>query len=133
MYNGEWLWYEEYPTPNNGSYVLNGFIYTLIGLYDTWAELDSDTAGYLYLNGTNTLVHMISLFDLGCSTTYDLVHFSITKSAPNIARPGYHNLHITLLSVMNVIENDFLVDVEERWTGYAVGECFVSPNGANVS
>ena len=133
MYDDEWWWYEEYPTPDNGSYVLNGFIYTLIGLYDLWTEYDSEIAGNLYLNGTNALVKMISLFDLGCSTTYDLVHHSIAKSAPNIARPGYHNLHVTLLSVLNVIGNDFLIDVEERWAGYAIGQCFESPNGANAN
>lgn len=27
-------WYEEYPTRDGGTFVLNGFLYALIGLYD---------------------------------------------------------------------------------------------------
>ncbi|HIG03151.1 MAG TPA: hypothetical protein EYQ53_02030 [Candidatus Poseidoniales archaeon] len=131
MFNDQWIWYEEYPTPDNGSYVLNGFIYTLIGLYDNWLILSSNVSGELYGKGIESLQHMISMFDLGCNSSYDLVHHSIGGSAPNIARTGYHNLHISLLSVINVIEGDLLVDVEDRWLDYAMGQCFASPNGAN--
>jgi len=131
VFNNQWIWYEEYPTPNNGSYVLNGFIYTLIGLYDNWLILGSNESGEMYGNGVESLHQMISMFDLGCNSSYDLVHHSIPSSAPNIARTLYHNLHITLLSVINAIEDDLLVDVEDRWLNYAMGQCFASPNGAN--
>ena len=104
-YNGH-SWYEEYPTPDAGSFVLNGYIYSLIGLYDLWAVFNSTEAGELYKNGTDSLYAMIGLFDLGCASSYDLVHHSVPGTAPNIAREGYHSLHITLLSVMNIFEND---------------------------
>jgi hypothetical protein len=132
VFNNQWIWYELYPTPDNGSYVLNGFIYALIGLYDNWQILGSHNSGELYNNGIDSLQHMISMFDLGCNSSYDLVHLSIAGSAPNIARTALHNLHISLLSVINAIEADLLVDVEERWLDYAMGECFASPNGANA-
>jgi hypothetical protein len=75
---------------------------------------------------------MIGLFDLGCASSYDLVHHSVPGTAPNIAREGYHSLHITLLSVMNIFENDGFQTVEDRWIEYAGGICFSSPNGANA-
>lgn len=124
-------WYEEYPTPDAGSYVLNGYIYALIGLFDLHEAFNSSKALELYENGTNSLYSMIGLFDLGCSSSYDLVHHSVPGTAPNIARDGYHSLHITLLSVLNVLENEGFQSVEDRWIGYANGACFKSPNGAN--
>lgn len=129
-YNGH-LWYEEYPTPDAGSFVLNGYIYSLIGLYDLWVVFNSTEAGELYQNGTDSLYAMIGLFDLGCASSYDLVHHSVPGTAPNIAREGYHSLHITLISVMNIFENDGFQTVEDRWIEYAGDVCFSSPNGAN--
>ena len=129
-YNGL-PWYEEYPTPDAGSFVLNGYIYALIGLYDLYEVFNSSEALELYYNGTGSLYSMIGLFDLGCSSSYDLVHHSVPGTAPNIAREGYHNLHVTLLSVLNVIENGGFQSIEDRWAGYAGDVCFKSPNGAN--
>ena len=130
MYGGQ-PWYEEYPTPDAGSFVLNGYIYALIGLHDLHEAFNSTKALELYTNGTNSLYSMIGLFDLGCSSSYDLVHHSVPGTAPNIARDGYHSLHISLLSVMNVFENDGFQTNEDRWIGYANEQCFQSPNGAN--
>ena len=131
VYNDKWTWYELYPTPDNGSYVLNGFIYSLIGLYDNWQILGSNVSKQMYENGIVSLQQMISMFDLGCASSYDLVHLSIQGSAPNTARVALHNLDVSLLSVINAIEDDILIDVEERWFDYAMGLCYASPNGAN--
>ena len=124
-------WYEEYPTPDAGSFVLNGYIYTLIGLYDLIQEFSDSISINLYENGILSLSAMIGLFDLGCASSYDLVHHSVPGTAPNVAREGYHNLHITLISVINAIDNESYQSVEDRWIEYANGICFSSPNGAN--
>lgn len=131
-YYGENPWYEEYPTPEGGSFVLNGYIYSLIGLYDLYATTGSNVSKKLYDDGVNSLINMTSIFDLGCSTAYDLVHHSIISSAPNIANYMYHGLHISLLSIINSIEpgNPFKT-IQERWSGYSDGVCFNSPNRAN--
>ena len=129
-YNGH-SWYEEYPTPDAGSFVLNGYIYSLIGLYDLWEVFNSTEAGELYENGTDSLYAMIGLFDLGCASSYDLVHHSMPGTAPNIAREGYHSLHTTLISIMNIFEDDGFQAVEDRWIEYAGDVCYSSPNGAN--
>tara|TARA_B110000914_G_C15129514_1_gene294300 strand:- start:131 stop:313 length:183 start_codon:yes stop_codon:yes gene_type:complete len=59
------------------------------------------------------------------------VHHSVPGTAPNIASDFYHNLHITLFSIMNVFENDGFQAVEDRWIEYANRQCFASPNGVN--
>ena len=131
-YYGGNPWYEEYPTPEAGSFVLNGYIYSLIGLYDLYATTNSRSGMELYYDGLNSLKNMISIFDLGCSSAYDLVHHSVLSSAPNTANFLYHGLHVSLLSIINSIEGDGYFDsVQNRWAGYSNGECFVSPNGAN--
>ena len=116
-------WYEEYPTPDAGSFVLNGFIYSLIGLYDSWKLLNDTNAMDKYNTGINSLKNMISLFDLGCFSSYDLVHHAINSKAPNIAREFYHGLHITQLSLLNLLESDVFLEIQERWIGYANNIC----------
>ena len=130
-YYQNYSWYEEYPTPDAGSFVLNGYVYTLVGLYDLIEEFNDSLSIGLYQNGIISLSAMIGLFDLGCASSYDLVHHSVPGTAPNIAREGYHNLHITLISVMNAIEQESYQSIEDRWIDYANGICYSSPNGAN--
>ena len=81
------------------SYVLNGYIYTLVSLYDLIQEFNDSVSIELYDNGIQTLNAMIGLFDLGCSSSYDLVHHSVPGSAPNIARVKVIITH-TLLSFL---------------------------------
>lgn len=47
---GKFDWYEEYPT-QPPSFVLNGFIYALIGLYDVYTLTKDQLAGRLYRDG----------------------------------------------------------------------------------
>ncbi|KAM7536465.1 hypothetical protein Aperf_G00000083246 [Anoplocephala perfoliata] len=71
-------WFEEYPaTPN--VFVLNGFIFSLVGLYDLKkASLngseDGVKAAQLLAEGLETLVHVLPLFDSGTGSFYDLRH-----------------------------------------------------------
>ncbi len=127
----DYSWYEEYPTPDAGSFVLNGYIYTLIGLYDLIQEFNDSISIKLYQDGILSLSAMIGLFDLGCASSYDLVYHSVLGTAPNVAREEYHNTHVTLISVMNAIEKGIFQSIEDRWIDYANGVCFSSPNGAN--
>ena len=74
----------------------------------------------LYFDGLDSLKNMISIFDLGCSSAYDLVHHSILNSAPNTANFLYHGLHISLLSIINSIEgNGYFDTVQNRSSGYS--------------
>ena len=93
-------WFEEYPT-NPNSFVLNGFMYALLGLYDLWQTLEEhktvivnderpnilnnpiQDSKSLFEQGLNSLVSLLPLYDTGSGTTYDLRHVSTVYSFLN--------------------------------------------------
>lgn len=116
-------WYEEYPTAPS-SFVLNGFIYALIGLYDV-AETAGDKlgreAGVLFSRGMESLKAMLPLFDTGSGTVYDLRHF-VLGTAPNVARWDYHTTHINQLQLLGSIDNaPIFREYLRRWKTYLKG------------
>ena len=114
--------YEEYPTPKP-SFVLNGFIFSLLGLYDAWKTIESDLAKILYNDGIRTLQASLPFFDLGDRSSYDLTHLQEGNESmpPNPARKGYHDTHIRLLDAIDVIEGGKFTDVLVRWILYRYG------------
>ncbi|XP_071482366.1 D-glucuronyl C5-epimerase B-like [Diadema antillarum] len=120
----KFTWYEEYPT-SPSSFVLNGFIYSLIGLYDllTVAERDeSRDAQKLFDEGMASLKAMLPLFDVGSGTTYDLRHVALGK-APNLARWDYHATHISQLQLLASIDSSpIFKETVARWIGYTKGK-----------
>ncbi len=113
-------WFEEYPT-QPGSYVLNGFIYALIGLYDL-SRQQSSTATRLFNEGIESLNKLLPLYDTGSGSIYDLRHVTL-HVAPNLARWDYHAVHIyQLLWLYNIDKKQTrLKDTAERWISYAYG------------
>lgn len=76
---GKYEWYEEYPT-TPASFVLNGFIYSLLGLYDLNAMASknlSREAGLLFDQGMVSLKRMLPMFDIGSGSVYDLRHITL--------------------------------------------------------
>ena len=121
---GKFVWYEEYPSVPS-LFVLNGFIYSLLGLYDL-ALLsplgEKSEANTLFVDGMRSLKVILPMFDAGSGTFYDLRHITM-KESPNIARSDYHTLHVSLLNVLSTIDsNPIFKDTAERWTGYAKGK-----------
>ena len=120
----KYVWYEEYPT-SPSSYVLNGFIYSLLGLYDlkTVAPAEeSAEAEKLYTQGLHSLKALLPLFDTGSGSIYDLRHYSL-GSAPNLARWDYHATHINQLLLLATIESDDIYSTTAlRWIGYMKGK-----------
>ncbi|XP_069110773.1 D-glucuronyl C5-epimerase-like [Argopecten irradians] len=117
-------WYEEYPT-TPGTFVLNGFIYSLIGLYDLKVVSSGQTAEHaakLYNNGIQTLKNMLLMYDSGTGTFYDLKHISLGV-APNRARWDYHTVHINQLLLLSLINDEPLFQTTaQRWMGYLKGK-----------
>ena len=117
-------WYEEYPTVPS-CFVLNGFIYALIGLYDlkTTTGTDGQNAGELYEAGITTLRAMLPLFDTGSGSIYDLRHFTL-GIAPNLARWDYHATHINQLLLLATVEKDSEIfeTTAQRWKDYMKGK-----------
>ena len=130
-------WYEEYPTQPS-SYVLNGFMYSLLGLYDlkqTLLETEEvpgrdpglTRSEIFFRQGLSSLVKMTPLFDTGTGSTYDLRHFTMSPSPPKLARWDYHSTHINLMYVLSTVADDpeekkALRQIADRWQGYMVGQ-----------
>nr|CAG4643050.1 EOG090X0272 [Ilyocryptus agilis] len=121
----QYPFYEEYPT-NPPSFVLNGFIYSLIGLYDVVSLSPQDSSGdarLLFDQGMQSLKKMLPLFDTGSGSVYDLRHFTLQFVPPNIARWDYHSTHVNQLLLLSTIDPDpILVSVANRWIGYMQGK-----------
>nr|SVE76253.1 EOG090X0272 [Daphnia longispina] len=120
----QYPWYEEYPTVPP-SFVLNGFIYSLIGLYDVVSLAPLNQVGdaqLLFDQGMHSLKKLLPLFDTGSGSVYDLRHFTLGL-APNIARWDYHSTHINQLLLLSTIDSDpILTNVAERWISYMSGK-----------
>ncbi|KAJ1348373.1 hypothetical protein KIN20_003663 [Parelaphostrongylus tenuis] len=126
------VWFEEYPT-TPGSFVLNGFMYSLIGLYDLKSvQLSTEVAveihrgleraSSLYSTGLNSLRALIPLYDTGSGSLYDLRHIGL-HTAPNLARWDYHAVHVYLLKWLVQISGDKTLNATaNRWIEYSWGK-----------
>ena len=116
-------WYEEYPTTPS-CFVLNGFIYSLLGLYDlrmVAPAKESFVADRLYTTGLESLRSLLPLFDTGSGSIYDLRHYTLGV-APNLARWDYHTTHINQLLLLSTIEDDPIYETTaKRWISYMKG------------
>lgn len=121
-FENKFLFYEECPT-DPPSFILNGFMFSLVGLYDLYKETDDQKTKKLYDKGISSLKRMIPLYDLGNRTAYDLTHYTTDGGYPNVAKWGYHITHIHLLDALNSIEKDpKLNETLLRWKGYLKGK-----------
>ncbi len=138
VFMDKFVWYEEYPT-NPNSFVLNGFMYSLVGLYDLWQtlaafdeviEMSGKTkaaaeAENLFMEGMKSLRSMLPLFDTGSGTTYDLRHFTM-GGPPKLARWDYHSTHVNLLYLLSTIDteddSEILGETADRWLSYMLGQ-----------
>ena len=87
----------------------------------------------MFLNGINSLKHMINLYDTGTRTFYDLRHLINPIVNPNVARWDYHALHVSQLNyLVDIIKNNYrqdgishfaksFKDVADRWNEYMKG------------
>jgi peptidoglycan/xylan/chitin deacetylase (PgdA/CDA1 family) len=90
--------YEEYPT-DPPSFVLNGGIFALWGVYDVSLRLDPDLAGRDFADALDALASNIERWDCGYWSLYDLFPHPV----PNVASSAYHSLHTTQLRAMQLI------------------------------
>ncbi len=106
------LSFEEYPsTPP--SYVLNGLIFALFGLYDFYLADNNDLAYELFKKATVGLKENIAWYDTGFWSFYDLM------PPVRLASKRYHRLHILLLQNLSEITGEHLFsEVAERWNHY---------------
>lgn len=107
---------EEYPT-SPASYVLNGAIYTLFGVYDVAVGLADDAARRMFDGYVDTLATNIGRWDLGYWSLYDLYPH---PGVSNVASRSYHALHVNQLRVLHSLApRAELTDAADRFERYA--------------
>jgi heparosan-N-sulfate-glucuronate 5-epimerase len=98
------LWfYQEAPSIVHPSFILNGFMYSLVGLYDLSVAAPRSTARGLYLRGWRSLVAMLPLYDYGPGQSlYNLDYLTI--GAPKHPTSDWYNgRHVVLLRAIDSV------------------------------
>lgn len=117
----DYIFYEEYiSTPNN--YTLNGYMFTLIGLYDwsqvkTKADYGQKEADKMFKKGIASLVILLPKYDIGGFTSYDLSGITM-KQRPHVLE-AYHAVHIyQLYGLYTITGNPILLNYHKLWASY---------------
>jgi hypothetical protein len=112
---GDGAWPEEYPT-DPPSYVLNGGIFALWGLYDVREGLGDEDAAREFEQGAGVLAANLHRWDTGYWSRYDLFPHPVM----NVASSFYHALHTSQLEAMQVIApRPEFESAARRFAGYA--------------
>lgn len=94
-------WLEEYPTEPS-SFTLNGFLYSIYGVYDLYMITNEQKYKDMFLKCVKTLEKMLPLYDTKELTYYDLCHVTNPVRIP-ITNSKYHVIHIILLKYLQSI------------------------------
>lgn len=120
----EWsdkIFFQEYLTEPH-VYTLNGYMFTLLGIYD-WANVTkSEDAKILFEKGFDTLLTILPFYDMGNFSAYDLSFIThrgqpvyLDTRTPHVAA-RYHKVHIQLLNALrHITKNDTIAQFEAKW------------------
>lgn len=112
--SGGYLWFEEYPIEpaSSSDRTYNGFMFTVIGVYEYWHTTHSATAAALFDGGATTIRRMFPLYrQPGWISRYCLAH-------PANQSAGYHAIHEGRLLTLYSMTHDpaFAADADLlRW------------------
>lgn len=103
---GDVPFYEEYPDSN--SHVLNGYMFSLSGLYYSYKVTDNQDAKRLFDVGINSLKTKINQYDAGFTSFYSKLNYdqSAYASAINEDPDHYHELEIFQLLTLYIWTNE---------------------------
>jgi heparosan-N-sulfate-glucuronate 5-epimerase len=108
--------FEEYPT-EPPSFVLNGGIFAMWGVYDVGLGLGESGALQDFRDAVEALASNIERWDTGYWSLYDLFPH---PALPNVASSAYHALHIAQLHAMHrIAPRPELEAAADRFEGYA--------------
>jgi hypothetical protein len=106
---------EEYPT-EPPSFVLNGGVFALWGVYDVAAALPDAAAERDFAELVDGLAANIRRWDTGSWSRYDLYPHPVV----NVASAKYHRLHVTQLAALGLLApRPELEQARERFERYA--------------
>jgi heparosan-N-sulfate-glucuronate 5-epimerase len=108
------VWIEEYLV-DPPTHVLNGFIWSLFGVYDYFLLTQEEKAKDLFNSCVKTLKENLKDYDVGFWSLYEQ---SGTKMKM-MASPFYHNLHIVQLKILyEITGEEFFKDYARKWDNY---------------
>ena len=110
---GDDLWYLEYPS-DPPLHVLNGHVYTLLGVLDVARAFDDPAACDRWERGVRTVARHLHDFDLGYWSAYD-------RQTREPVDAHYHkNIHVPQLRILAALDGDpRFAEVADRWERYA--------------
>lgn len=114
---GNEIFFEEYADLEGiKKSVLNGWIFSLFGVYD-FLKLEKDkTIQEIYEKSLKTLKNSLQYYDIGYWSYYDLTG--------RIASPAYHKLHIALLHTLaDITDDNTFSTVADKWEKYSNSRC----------
>ncbi|MEM3678178.1 MAG: D-glucuronyl C5-epimerase family protein [Candidatus Bathyarchaeia archaeon] len=105
-------WYEEYASEGSPRhYILNGFTYSLLGVYEYYQATEDAAAHEVFLRGVEELKRHVSEYDTGKWTYYDRVG--------NLASEGYHRIHVDhMLKLYEITREGVFLETYKRWRNY---------------
>ena len=112
---------EEYVS-DPSSYVLNGDLLALVGLYDWWKgapeEYGSGLAGQSFFDGLKAVEVLLPYYDYYGWSSYDLLQYT-HESSPFFTSGYAHDVHIQVLQTLYDISGDeILAEYRDRFIGY---------------
>jgi len=108
----EGWWYEEYAhEKGKESRVLNGMMYTILGIYDFHTYTNDPDAKFLFDKGIESLKKNLPSYDLDGYSYYDILGYR--------APERYHNVHVELLEKLyEITEQSIFLDYHIKWKNY---------------
>lgn len=113
LIDGEDYFFEEYPSENGDKLsVLNGWIFSLFGIYDYLKIIDDEEIQQIFNRSVDTMKRHLMDYDLGYWSLYD--------RSGRLASPAYHQLHIALLTTLSdLTEEIYFKQIALKWEKYA--------------
>lgn len=103
------IWFEEYPS-KKPSYVLNGYIYAILGIYDLYRVTKNEDVRILWNECLNTLKVNLHKYDVWYWSVYDQLKEEL------VSVYYQKNVHIPLMEIMYLITNeDFYRTYAVKW------------------
>ncbi len=114
------LWLEEYIV-KPPTHILNGFLWTLWGVWDYWLLTGDKVAHDLFDRCIATLKTNLPRYDIGFWSLYDLSEQNLKM----VASPFYHHLHVVQLGVTHILTSEEVFGLyAKRWSRYALNPLY---------
>ncbi len=107
-------WIEEYIV-DPPTHILNGFIWSLWGIYDFGLYSNSEQIKNLFNGYVQTLIYNLKFYDTGYWSLYEQSGLKM----PMLASPFYHRLHIIQLQIMAELTGfEVFSETAQKWLKY---------------